>query len=219
MGRPWLFDLTAFFYGIMTAQPTWRSSCARLANYLPSPTTQSAATRVLDLGCGPGVSTIILAQAHPTGLFVGLDLAPRMLAEAQHYTTQAHLESRVRYVLADAANLPFADNCLDMVTGHSFLYLVPDRTRVVQEAFRVLRHGGRIASMEPRADASIVSLLPRWREVRYVISVSLWRPYSHLHGQFSEQTFSDLYGAAGFVQTKTETVLDGLGMIGSGVKP
>ncbi len=214
MGRPWLFDLTAFFYGIMTAQPTWRSSCARLANYSPSP-----ATRVVDLGCGPGVSTIILAQAHPTGLLVGLDLAPRMLAEAQHYTTRAHLQNRVRYVLADAVHLPFANNCLDMVTGHSFLYLVPDRTRVVQEAFRVLRHGGRIASMEPRAGASIAALLPRWRELRYVISVSLWRPYSHLHGQFSEQVFSDLYGAAGFAQTQTETVLDGFGIIGSGVKP
>ncbi len=214
MGRPWLFELGAFLYGVMTAQATWRSSCARLANYLPTP-----ASRMLDLGCGPGVSTIVLAQAGHANVLVGLDVAPRMLAEAQHYTTSAHLESRVRYVLADAARLPFADNCLDMVTGHSFLYLVSDRTRVVQEAFRVLRHGGRIASMEPRAGARIVALLPRWREVRYVISVVFWRPYSRLHGQFSEQVFRDLFGIAGFAATQTETVLDGFGIIGSGVKP
>src|SRR5512135_2285129 len=92
MGRPWLFDLGAFLYGVMTAQATWRSSCARLANYFPAP-----ATRVLDLGCGPGVSTIILAQTSNANMLVGLDLAPRMLAEAQHYTTHAHLDGRVRY--------------------------------------------------------------------------------------------------------------------------
>lgn len=214
MGRPWLFDFGAFLYGVMTAQATWRSSCARLGHYLPSP-----ATRVLDLGCGPGVSTIILAQTTRANMLVGLDLAPRMLAEAQHYTTRAHQESRVCYVLADAAWLPFADNCLDLVTGHSFLYLVPDRTRVVQEAFRVLRHGGRIASMEPRAGASILALLPRWREVRYVISVVFWRPFSRWHGQFSDRVFRDLFGTAGFAATQTELVLDGLGIIGSGVKP
>lgn len=213
MGRPWLFDLGAFFYGVMTAQPTWRASCARLANYAPSP-----ATRVVDLGCGPGVSTIILAQSTSAPFIVGLDVAPRMLGEARRYTARARAEHRVGYVLADASRLPFADGCLDLVTGHSFLYLVPERARVVQEAFRVLRRGGRIASMEPRAGASIRALAPRWREIRYVISVLFWRPYSLFHGQFSGRVFQELYGAAGFAAIQSEIVLDGLGIIGSGEK-
>ena len=214
MGRPWLFELGAFLYGVMTAQPTWRASCARLAAYFPNDT-----RRVLDLGCGPGVSTIILAQASPAATVVGLDLAPRMLDEAKHYTARADLTHRIDYVLADAARLPFANCSFDMVTGHSFLYLVNDRATVVAEACRVLRRGGRIASMEPRAGASIVALIPRWREARYVISVLLWRPYSRLHGQLSSESFKHLLAAAGFSNVATEIVQDGFGLIGSGEKP
>src|SRR5512143_81496 len=102
MGRPWLFDLGAFFYGVMTAQQTWRSSCARLADYIPD---GEQPPRVLDLGCGPGVSTIILAQAAPAATVVGLDLAPRMLNQARRYTTHAGLDSSIQYILADAADL------------------------------------------------------------------------------------------------------------------
>ncbi len=73
--------------------------------------------------------------------------------------------------------------------------------------------------MEPHAGAHIRALLPRWRELRYVISVLLWRPYSRLHGQFSDGSFRALLGEAGFRKTGTETVLDGFGIIGSGEKP
>lgn len=214
MGRPWLFEIGAFLYGVMTAQSTWRSSCARLAGYLPTP-----ARRILDLGCGPGVSTIILAQSNPGMSVIGLDLAPRMLGEAQRYTGRVNLDRQVEYVLADAGRLPFADGALDLVTGHSFLYLVPDRARVVAEAWRVLRRGGRIASMEPRKGARASALLSHWRELRYVISVLLWRPYSRFHGQLSEGSFQELLRGAGFRRTATEIVLDGFGIIGSGEKP
>jgi ubiquinone/menaquinone biosynthesis C-methylase UbiE len=216
MGRPWLFDLGAFFYGVMTAQPTWRSSCARLADYIPN---GGKSPRVLDLGCGPGVSTIILAQATPAATVVGLDLAPRMLHQARRYSARAGLDSTIHYVLADAADLPFAGGSLDMVTGHSFLYLVPDRTRVAAEAYRVLRRGGNFASMEPRSGASIGTLVQRWREIRYVIAVILWRPYSRWHGQFSDRSFRELLSSAGFANLRTEQVLDGFGIIGAGEKP
>lgn len=218
MSRPWLFDLGAFLYGVMTAQRTWRASCARLAAYFPA-SRDSASLRVLDLGCGPGVSTIILAQERPDAILFGLDLAPRMLGQAASYSERAHVDSRIGYVLADAAQLPFADGTLDMVTGHSFLYLVHDRTRVVAEAFRVLRQGGRMASMEPcDCDADWRAVAGHWREFRYLVSVTLWRPYSHLHGQLTPASIQRLLTGAGFIHTKNERVLDGLGVIGSGEK-
>ncbi len=215
MARPWIFDIGAFFYGIMTAQPTWRASCARLADFFPART-----RRVLDLGCGPGVSTIVLAQARPGAMVSGIDLAGRMLDEAKSYTARARLDGRINYVLADAAQLPFADASWDMVTGHSFLYLVPHREPVLAESFRVLRHGGRIASMEPRAGRYSLreAILRHWREVRYLVSVILWRPYSNWHGQLTPESFGTLLRAAGFHNIATEPVLDGLGLIGSGEK-
>ncbi len=220
MGRPWLFELSAFFYGIMTAQQTWRSSCARLTEFFPDHPGNPHPLRVLDLGCGPGVSTIILAQASPSAHVVGLDLAPRMLNQAKHYTARSGLDDQIQYVLADAMQLPFADSTWDMITGHSFLYLVPDRQRVVAQAFRVLRPGGRIASMEPRQHGFHFGLLfKHWREVRFLISVILWRPYSSWHGQLSVESFKQLLERAGFTNYRYEFVLDGTGIIGSGVKP
>lgn len=218
MARPWLFDLGALFYGIMTAQATWRSSCARLVRYLPQPVNGKLPC-ILDLGCGPGVSTIILARGSQARL-IGLDLAPRMLSEAERYTKAAPLNDRIDYVRADAMQLPFSAGSLDAVTGHSFLYMVPNRRHVVSEAFRVLRRGGVMASMEPfGGKVNWFALLRRWREVRYVISVALWRPYSWLHGQLTIGEFCEILQGAGLSETKTEMVQDGFGIIGSGVKP
>jgi ubiquinone/menaquinone biosynthesis C-methylase UbiE len=143
-----------------------------------------------------------------------------MLDQAQRYTDRANLQVRPSYILADAMQLPFADGTWDMVTGHSFLYLVPDRQRVAAEAFRVLRKGGRIASMEPHKGGFRWSIvLDHWREFRYLISVILWRPYSRLHGQFSDESLRQLLASAGFAKLGTEPVQDGIGIIGSGEKP
>lgn len=219
MNRPWLFDLGAFLYGTMTAQKTWRSSCALLATHFPE-LNNARLLRVLDLGCGPGVSTITLAKACPGAMFVGLDLAPRMLREAKRYTARAVLTRRIDYVLADATHLPFADSSWDIITGHSFLYLISNRSGVLAEAYRVLKHGGIIASMEPHAGwVDMRGLLHHWRDMRYLVSVSLWRLYSRLHVQFTSDSFQNLLTAGGFQKTATEITLDGLGIIGIGEKP
>jgi ubiquinone/menaquinone biosynthesis C-methylase UbiE len=220
MGHPWLFEFGAFLYGVMTAQETWRSSCARLANYLPD-RTDHRPRRVLDLGCGPGVSTIVVAHARPEARVTGLDVASRMLTQAVHYTERAGLDHSVSYVLADAARLPFKDASWDLVTGHSFLYLVENRDAILREAYRVLGPGGRFASMEPRKGRkSLRALLEHWRNWRYILSVILWRPYSRwLHAQFTDESLRKLLAAAGFRRTATEIVLDGYGIIGSGEKP
>ncbi len=219
MARPWLFDLGAYLYGVMTAQKTWRTSCARLAHCFP-PDHDGQTPRILDLGCGPGVSSIILAQALPEATVIGVDLAPRMLDTARFYTAQANMENRLCYVLADAAALPFANSAFELTTGHSFLYLVQRPKTVVQEAFRVLRPGGRIASMEPRKGGlKWGTVSHHLKEVRYLISVLLWRPYSRWHGQFDDSRFRDLYSSSGFRDISTEPVQDGLGLIGCGEKP
>lgn len=217
--RPWIFELGARFYAWFTAQPVWRESCARLAGHFP-PAPAGRRLLVLDLGCGPGVSVIEMAARRPDACLVGLDLSPRMLSEARRHTRTAGLAGRIDYVLADAMHLPFAGGAVDMVTGHSFLYLVRERRRVLAEAARVLRPGGHYASMEPHGGGVHwhAALRAYRRELRMVTAIALWRPFSRLHGQLTARHFSELLAGAGLNHFSSELVLHGLGIIGDGEK-
>jgi ubiquinone/menaquinone biosynthesis C-methylase UbiE len=212
----WIFNLGAAIYGWFTAQPVWRASCARLAAGLPA----HDGIRVADLGCGPGVSTIELARARPDALLVGLDLAPRMLAEASRRRATARHPGRIRWVLGDAARLPFATGSLDALTGHSFLYLLPDRTTALAEMRRVLRSGGRLVLMEPSGrPASVRSILRFSRNPRHLFAVSLWRPFSRVHGRFSPASLAATLEQAGFVGCQVGEALGGLGLLARAEKP
>jgi ubiquinone/menaquinone biosynthesis C-methylase UbiE len=218
LGRPWLFDLGAGIYAWFTANDLWRASCAHLADYFPQANGKRS-MRVLDLGCGPGVTAIALARARPHAHVIGLDLAPRMISHARVTTARANLAAHISYVLADATALPFASETIDVTTGHSFLYLVPNRAGVLTEAYRVLRRGGRYVSMEPHFAHTQRSLLrEHWRNIRHLVAVTLWRPYSKLHGRLDAASFPLALQRAGFQGTGTELVLDDLGIVGYGEK-
>lgn len=217
--RPWIFELGARFYGWFTAQQTWRESCARLVAHFP-PRAPGKRLLVLDLGCGPGVTAIEMARRRPDARIIGLDLAPRMLSEAKRFTAAAGLTGEIDYVLANATQLPFATDALDLCTGHSFLYLVVDRKAVLAEAYRVLRAGGHYASMEPHAGGAHWRevLAQHGRELRMMIAIILWRPFSRLHGQLSAEHFRQLLTDAGFKHFTAEFTLHGLGIIGDAEK-
>jgi ubiquinone/menaquinone biosynthesis C-methylase UbiE len=224
MSRPWIFDLGATFYAWFTAQDTWRASCAHLIAHFPAPAATNGPARpllVVDLGCGPGVTAIEMARRKPDAHVIGLDLAPRMLSEARRYTEAAGLQGRIDYVLADASHLPFAPDTLDVLTGHSFLYLVGNRAAVLSESYRVLRRGGHYVSMEPHGGGAdwraVVS--DYGRELRMMTAILLWRPFSLLHGQLTIEKFRALLQAAGFQNLSCELTLHGLGVIGDGEKP
>ena len=94
-------------------------------------------TKALDLCCGPGVVTagLLSAGAETTGL----DFSPAMLQLARQNVPEAN------FVEGDAMNLLFEDACFDAVTiGFGILH-VPDPIRVLKEAHRVLRVGGRLS--------------------------------------------------------------------------
>lgn len=205
-----VFDLFARVYDWFTDQDAWSESCRGLAEHVPP-----GASRVVDLGCGPGVSLLALVDERPDVRAIGVDRALRMLRIARDRARHTGNRGAILgWVCADAARLPLADNAIDVVTGHSFLYLVVDRAAVLQEMRRALRKGGRVVLMEPNArGATLGGVLRVSHSVRHLVSVSLWRPFSRIHGRFTTGSLTQTLEGAGFVARGAQDVLGGLGIL------
>lgn len=213
----WLFEIGAEIYGWFTAQRAWRDSCARLADHLPP----GGDLTIVDLGCGPGVSTFELARVRPGATIAGLDIAGRMLAEARRRARNAGPASeRISWLRADSARLPFKDGSVDALTGHSFLYLLFDQPSSLAEIARVLRPGGRVVLMEPSArPATPRGVLAQSRDPRYLVSVMLWRPFSRVHGRYTPRSLATALESVGLRVLGVEEVIGGLGLMAWAERP
>ena len=99
---------------------------------------------VLDLGSGAGLDTLLAARrVGPTGRVVGVDLCPEMVVKARRNAEQLGLHN-VEFVEAGIERLPLPDASADVVISNGVFNLCPDKSRVLAEAFRVLRPGGRL---------------------------------------------------------------------------
>jgi hypothetical protein len=73
--------------------------------------------------------------------------------------------------------------------------------------------------MEPReGKARTGAVRTHWRDLRFLVSVALWRPYSKYHGRLDEKSFPAALERTGFKRTGTTPALDGLGIVGYGEK-
>ena len=213
----WLFEVSAGLYAWMTAQQPWRDSCRRLMVGLP---VTDHALRIVDLGCGAGSSTLEIARQRPHDSVVGVDFAARMLGHARRRAQAEGLNGpRLSWIRADAGHLPFRANSVDAVTGHSVLYLLPDRHAVLQECLRVLRPGGRLLVMEPSArSVGVRAVAGISADPRFLLSVALWRPISWIYGRFAPASIERLFRASGFLRCEATEALSGLGVCASGRK-
>jgi arsenite methyltransferase len=100
---------------------------------------------VLDLGSGGGIDVLLSARrVGPTGKAYGLDMTDEMLALARENQRQSGL-TNVEFLKGQIENIPLPDNSVDVVISNCVINLSADKDRVLQEAFRVLRPGGRFA--------------------------------------------------------------------------
>jgi SAM-dependent methyltransferase len=100
---------------------------------------------VLDLGSGGGIDVLLSARrVGPTGWAFGLDMTDEMLAVAEENKRRSGIEN-VTFLKGEIEHIPLPDNSVDVIISNCVINLSGDKDRVLREAFRVLRPGGRFA--------------------------------------------------------------------------
>ena len=149
---------------------------------------------VLDLGSGGGIDVLLSARrVGPTGKAYGLDMTDEMLALANQNKRKAGAEN-VEFLKGEIENIPLPDNSVDVIISNCVINLSSDKNRVLREAFRVLKPGGRFAVSDV-VTRGVIS-----EEIRK--SILLW--VGCIAGALDETEYRDKLVSAGFEQIEIE---------------
>jgi SAM-dependent methyltransferase len=154
----------------------------------------SAGETVLDLGSGGGIDVLLSAKrVGPRGKAYGLDMTDEMLALAEENKRKAGVEN-VQFLKGEIENIPLPDNSVDVIISNCVINLSADKDRVLREAFRVLKPGGRLAVSDVVTRGEIQP------EIRK--SVLLW--VGCIAGALDESEYRSKLAIAGFEQVEVE---------------
>jgi arsenite methyltransferase len=143
---------------------------------------------VLDLGSGGGIDVLLSARrVGPTGMVYGLDMTDEMLALARENQRKSGVQN-VEFLKGEIEEIPLASHSVDVIISNCVINLSSDKDRVLAEAFRVLKPGGRLAV----SDVVVRGDVPA--EIRH--SVELWM--GCVAGALEESAYRDKLGRAGF---------------------
>ncbi|MGB6974326.1 MAG: arsenite methyltransferase [Terracidiphilus sp.] len=149
---------------------------------------------VLDLGSGGGIDVLLSARrVGPTGKAYGLDMTDEMLALARENQRQAGVEN-VEFLKGEMENIPLPDASVDVVISNCVINLSTDKGRVLREAFRVLKPGGRFAVSDVVARGDVPEPVRK--------SMALW--VGCIAGALEEGEYRAKLAAAGFAEITVE---------------
>jgi SAM-dependent methyltransferase len=149
---------------------------------------------VLDLGSGGGIDVLLSAQrVGPTGKAYGLDMTDEMLALARENQRKAGV-SNVEFLKGAIEAIPLPDDTVDVIISNCVINLSADKDRVLAEAFRVLKPGGRFAVSDVVVRGEVPAAIRR--------SVELW--IGCVAGALEENEYREKLAKAGFEEIDLE---------------
>ena len=149
---------------------------------------------VLDLGSGGGIDVLLSAKrVGPTGKAYGLDMTDDMLALARE-NQKLDGVSNVEFLKGEIENIPLPDNSVDVIISNCVINLSADKDRVLKEAFRVLRPGGRFAVSDVVVRGNVPDVVRR--------SMLLW--VGCIAGALEESAYVGKLTTAGFEEVSLE---------------
>jgi SAM-dependent methyltransferase len=150
---------------------------------------------VLDLGSGGGLDVLLSARrVAPGGIAYGLDASPDMLTLARANAAQAGI-TNARFLHGRIEDIPLPDGQVDVIISNCVVNLSADKPRVLAEAFRVLRAGGRLGISDVTADDRIDP--SRLTEAEQRVGC--------IRGALTQPQYRDLLLAAGFANIRITT--------------
>jgi arsenite methyltransferase len=143
---------------------------------------------VLDLGSGGGIDVLLSARrVGPTGKAYGLDMTDDMLALARENQRKARAEN-VEFLKGEIEHIPLPDNSVDVIISNCVINLSGDKDRVLREAFRVMKPGGRFAVSDVVTRGDVPEQIRR--------DILLWA--GCISGALEENDYRTRLAAAGF---------------------
>ena len=153
-----------------------------------------AGETVLDLGSGGGIDVLLSARrVGPAGKAYGLDMTDEMLALARENQRKAGV-SNVEFLKGEIESIPLPDNSVDVIISNCVINLSADKDKVLREAFRVLKPGGRFAVSDVVVRGEVPQAIRR--------SIELW--IGCVAGALEEQEYRAKLTAAGFTAVDLE---------------
>ncbi len=154
----------------------------------------NAGETVLDLGSGGGIDVLLSAKrVGPGGKAYGLDMTDDMLALGRENQRKAGVQN-VEFLKGEIENIPLPENSVDVIISNCVINLSADKDRVMREAFRVLRPGGRFAVSDVVVRGQVPADIRR--------SVELW--VGCVAGALDESDYRAKLAAAGFADVEVE---------------